>query len=227
MAKIKIIQAPDLTHPFAVIYKESGLSSAPLKEGDESALTQAIKLFPELKTVKGKKEVECGLMHRIDKATSGLLLIASTQETYEALQTQQKNDEFVKYYRARVEGNTDIQKKVFDISSRFRAFGTKGREVRAVFDKSNISSQKKAGTKIYTTKIELDKNKAFCSLTQGYRHQVRVHLASCGFPIKGDPLYNPLTKDGDIFYFEAFKIEFTNPLTGERLVYECEDSFIL
>ena len=48
MAEIKIIQAPDIEHPFAVIYKPSGLASAPLFEGDESAVSKAMEFCTEL-----------------------------------------------------------------------------------------------------------------------------------------------------------------------------------
>ncbi|WP_147635103.1 pseudouridine synthase family protein [Treponema pectinovorum] len=225
MAKIKIIQSPDSTHPFAVIYKQSSLASAPLKHGDDSALTQAINLFPELKNVKGKKEVEHGLLHRIDNATSGLLLIASTQKAYEEIQEQQETGRFIKYYRAIVEYEGEVQNRKFTISSRFRTFGPKGSKVMAVFEDSNPASQKKAGKKIYTTKVEIEGKNAICCIERGFRHQVRVHLASSGFCIKGDPLYNPKAKKSDKFYFEAFKIEFINPSTKEKMVYECSESF--
>jgi len=144
MAEIKIIQAPDIEHSFAVIYKPSGLASAPLFEGDESALSKAMEFFPEIKHVAGKKSIEYGLLHRIDTETSGLLLIASTQESYDFLCKEQKNGRFIKYYRAQVELNKNETQdcnfeKEFTVVSAFRPFGPKGRMVKPVFENSSGS----------------------------------------------------------------------------------------
>ena len=91
MDKIKIIFEPDKNKPFLVIYKPKNLPSAPLNENDKNnALSQAIQLFPEIQNVIGKKQIEYGLLHRLDTATDGLLLICTTQECYDFLFEQQK-----------------------------------------------------------------------------------------------------------------------------------------
>ena len=223
MAEIKILHKHTESEPFLVLYKPAGLPSAPLKEGDESALTQAIALFPELKEVKGKKEVEYGLLHRIDTATEGILLIASTQTSFDDLSLQQKNGLFEKSYLAEVEYKGPDVKKSFTIVSKFRPFGEKGAMVKPVFEKGSTADLKKAGTKLYSTKITIKGRKADCSITEGYRHQVRAHLASAGFPIKGDKLYNPQYKEGQKLCFKAYRIKFTNPQNKENCVFECSD----
>ncbi len=221
MAKIKIIQKPDLEHDFLVVYKPSGLASAPLFEGEESALTQAIELFPQIKKVAGKKKIEYGLIHRIDTATSGLLLIALTQDFYDFLQEEQKKGNFIKHYRALVEYE-GTETKEFTVISKFRSYGPKGRLVKPVFEDGTTADKKKAGDKLYSTFIKIDGKKAFCKITEGYRHQVRAHLSYSGFPIKGDALYNKNYKDGQELEFEAFKIEFKNPSTGKTETYEIQ-----
>ena len=222
MAEIRVIQAPDAEHPFAVVYKPKGLPSAPLKEGEDSALSRVAEIFPQLKSVEGKKKVEYGLLHRIDTATSGLLLVASTQESYGFLSALQKEGKFVKYYRAEV----DVPKgkkteKELTLVSRFRPFGEKGRNVKPVFEDGSAADKKKCGNKVYSTYIKIEGNRAVCRITEGYRHQVRAHLAFCGFPICGDGLYNENARPGEELKFEAFRIEFVNPATGKLCFYEC------
>ena len=224
MAEIRFVQNVDSAHPFAVVYKPQGLASAPLKKGDDCALTQAAELCPQIKSVKGKKPVEYGLLHRIDTETSGLLLIACTQDFYDFMQKEQKEGRFIKHYRATVEGNVsetskNLAKK-FTVTSRFRPFGPKGKLVKPVFEGCSAADRKKCGEKVYSTKVILAGNTAECSITEGYRHQVRAHLASAGFPIKGDALYNPDFKEGEKLEFEAFKIEFMNPATEKHEIYE-------
>lgn len=87
---MKVIHEPTNDSPFLVIVKEPHLPSAPLFEGDKSVLTLAAEKYPEILSVKGKKEVEYGLVHRIDTETSGLVLIATTQKSYDNLTSAQK-----------------------------------------------------------------------------------------------------------------------------------------
>lgn len=218
MAEIKIIHEPSESEPYVVIYKPSGIPSAPLKEGDESALTQVLLKYPQLKAVKGKKEVEYGLLHRIDTVTSGLLLIASTQESYDNLTQQQKNGDFTKSYKATVEYSGPTENKSFSVTSTFRPFGPKGAQVKPVFENSTTADKKKSGTKQYTTKIEINGHTAICTIKEGYRHQVRAHLSYSGYPIAGDKLYNPTTKTEEMF-FEACRFDFINPFNGEKVWY--------
>ncbi|MCR4954647.1 MAG: RNA pseudouridine synthase, partial [Treponema sp.] len=87
--------------PFLIVNKPSGLPSAPLYSSDtKNALMMAAERFPEILKVKGKKEIEYGLLHRLDSVTSGLLLIATTQDFYDYMIEQQKEGNFAKYYTA-------------------------------------------------------------------------------------------------------------------------------
>lgn len=241
MSKIKIIHEPNSAEPFLVLEKPAAIPSAPLSQTDEnSALFQAVKLFPQIKNVYGKKEIEYGLLHRIDTATQGLLLIATEQEFYDHILRVQENGEFIKTYFAECDFDADNAKKLggfpevpflqelerppsmplplpqtppsmhnglatsksIEIVSYFRAYGKGRREVRPVLENSNSAALKKSGAKkLYSTKIlsleqaggmhaEGGATKITCSITQGFRHQVRCHLAWRGYPVKGDALYN-------------------------------------
>lgn len=235
MNELRVIHEATETEPFFVLNKPSGLPSAPLAEGDDSALTRLLALHPNLSCVKGRKAIECGLVHRIDTMTSGLLLVAATQSFYDYILVEQDKGSFIKTYSADCDkSDVQIQKEGFPlehlmpdsfyrqgsvkltVQSRFRTFGRKGSEVRPVTESSGTAACKKASPCVYETEIELsfDKNKtiqASCRIKKGFRHQVRCHLAWLGLPVKGDRLYNPLAKQGEPFMFRATGLSFPLP----------------
>lgn len=227
---------------FLVIKKCAGLPSAPLSEGEDSALTQAVEMFPEIRSVVGRKAIEFGLLHRIDTETEGVLLIAKNQAFYDKILEEQKQGGFIKTYEARVERReavgegwpnlkealgedvaemlkNDSFPKIIEVVSRFRFFGEKNREVRPVFEGAGKAANKKASPKVYTTEIIIEKNASLpssiaasggafessfvakCKITEGFRHQVRCHLAFLGFPVVGDKVYNPNVGDGRMMFF--------------------------
>ncbi len=225
---ISILHSYSENEPFWILNKKASVPSAPLKEGDFSALGELIKICPEAKNVSGRKKIEYGLLHRIDTETCGLLLIAGRQDFYDEIFDAQKNDLFLKSYSAECEKCTFIT-SFFDgfppppedfisgrenvISSKFRYFGKHNFCVRPVSSQSGLASQKKSSQKIYTTKIFLEKKGesyfARARIAQGFRHQVRCHLAWCGFPVKGDILYNPNAKENDKMKFSASGLYFS------------------
>lgn len=245
MGKISVFFEDKERYPFIIVDKPRGLASAPLKEGDDSALTQALDLFPEIRNVHGKKEVEYGLCHRIDTDTRGLILIALTQDFYDYIQRLQDEEKFIKIYKALCRFDPDcgsvengypfkpfyasVDDETFEasVSSYFRPYGPKRAMVRPVSEESGKYSLKKAGNVSYETKMSFKKIDgenyvAQCRITKGYRHQVRCHLSWCGFPIHGDKIYEPLYKEGDDFCFTAVGLEFTLP-SGDLFSVRMED----
>ncbi len=172
---IKILHEPKDDEPFVVLHKRAGLPSAPLSAFDhESAFSQCARLFPKVKSVKGKKEIEGGLLHRIDTATGGLLLIASSQEFYDHISAAQEKGLFVKVYSAVCSLDIDNGKKMggfpelpqeapfsflesdgdffskpfsFEAASYFRHYGKGKKEVRPVLASSSAAAVKKVGEK--------------------------------------------------------------------------------
>ncbi len=233
---IKVIKAPDSDKPFAIIDKPSGLPSAPLTLDDtNNAFYQAAKLFPELLDVKGKKEIEHGLLHRLDTATSGLMIIAANQECYNFLQNEQQAGKIIKYYRAQCNVLTSItNKNEIEIESYFRPFGPGRKEVRPVTEDSGKAALQKLGKKVlYKTCVKIlsyDKEKKIaeveCKILNGYRHQVRCHLAWIGLPVVNDKIYNPLIKNesAEPMKFCACKLEFEYP-RGDLNSYDRNDTW--
>lgn len=239
--KIEFLNTPSKENPFLVISKPSGLPTAPLSAQDtNNALYLAAQTFPEIFSVNGKKEIEHGLIHRIDTVTEGLILIATTQDAYENFINQQKNNNFTKFYTAicqknqnKKEGFPDFPQQnifyqnEFKIQSYFRYFGPGRKEVRPVpIESLNKTQQKKVeGTSIYTTNVKIisqqnDTVKVECNITKGFKHQVRCHLAWANLPIKNDPIYNKNTNPSEQIAFYASKLQFLHPVTNQIITFQ-------
>lgn len=233
MHQIKILTQPSDSQPFVVVYKPSGLPTAPLNEDDRNnALFQVMEFFPQVKDVKGRKTVEYGLVHRLDTLTEGIFLVALNQDFYDFIQMEQKQGRFLKEYRACcdiIPENCSLLEgfpvcpgfagNEFSVHSFFRSFGKDSLSVRPVTENSGKAALKKIGkSKKYTTSIFIDsRNEDSCFvhavITEGFRHQVRCHLAWCGIPVKGDPLYNSKVS-GNVeshLEFSAVGLEFNLP----------------
>ena len=237
-ARISVVHEPTPQKPYVVIDKPAGLPSAPLSESDkENAFCQASELFPQLLEVQGKKPVEHGLLHRLDTATSGLMIIAATQECYDFLQQEQKEGKIIKTYLAECELSSRfavVEGQHICLTSYFRAYGPGRKEVRPVTPDSNKAALDKVEKKVlYTTEVfikSIDKTKntalVECKITNGYRHQVRCHLAWTGLPIVNDPVYNPDTnkKSTEQMHFCASKIQFEYP-RGDLNSYDRKDTW--
>jgi len=249
--KIKIIKEPTEELPFAVIYKPKALASAPITAEDkDNAFYQAAELFPKLLEVQGKKAIEHGLLHRLDTATDGLLLIAASQDFYDYMLCEQEEGRFIKYYKASCKLDNNNCRELggfpiecpavsgwlpnppapkadfhpFVIESYFRAFGKGGKEVRPVTEKSGMAALKKVGKlKLYKTELVTLENcgesvNVVCKISQGFRHQVRCHLAWAGLPIINDPIYNAKSLGtSEPLQFSATALEFINPKDGKLL----------
>lgn len=189
---------------FAILYKPRALPTAPLRKNEtETLLNWYLDNTALFENVCGKKDIEAGLLHRLDTATCGLVLIAKTQKAYNQFSIMQEKNLIKKTYTAFCDCDelnsmpdilpTDIP---YTITSRFRAYGPKGKKVLPLFEGMRGFNNAKKTYK--TTIIDFKKNYCdnlgivaiTCILTQGYRHQVRAHLAGLGFPIYGDALYN-------------------------------------
>lgn len=229
MENALIVHEPTEKEPFIILNKPKGLPSAPLEKDGLSALTLINEEYPPCLSVKGKKEIEGGLVHRLDTDTDGLLLIAMTQDFYDFIQDAQDRGLFVKTYTAtctRLLNHEDDSYppcpinaretgKEYKISSYFRHYGPSRKCVRPVTEQSPLTAQKKAGKVLYSTNVKI-KNKVGetiqveCQITRGFRHQVRCHLAWLGLPVIGDKIYNPIKTDCQM-QFSATGMSFPLP----------------
>ena len=203
------------TKDFLIADKPHGIPTVPLKsQGPEGTLLGMVgKEFPEVLAVAGKNSWEGGTLHRLDTATSGLVVFARTQEMYDYLQRIQQEDKLRKTYRATTVIDASLKgsdlnpedNKEFEIVSYFRSYGKGSKEVRPTQD------IKRADTPIlYKTVATKEKDVFTCTITRGFRHQIRAHLAWIGHPIQGDALYGA-GNDTDTLQLDCFKVQFPLP----------------
>ena len=203
------------TKDFLIADKPHGIPTVPLKNQspEETLLGKIGKEFPEVLTVAGRNPWEGGTLHRLDTATSGLVVLARTQEIYEYLWTIQQQDMFIKNYRANTIGNDSLKgidlnpkdNEEFQIMSYFRSYGKGSKAVRPIQD------IKRADTPVlYKTVATKEKDAFICTITRGFRHQIRAHLAWIGHPIKGDPIYGT-GSETDTLELDCFKVQFPMP----------------
>ena len=162
-----------------------------------------------------------GIVHRLDKDTSGLMVVAKNDITHSALSAQLSNRTMGRVYQAIVIGT--VKKDEFTINEPIGRH-TIDRKKMAVIKKHGVKSRN-AVTHIkvlerFAKKFTLIEAK----LTTGRTHQIRVHMAHVGYPIMGDIVYGNsrqvFSLDKQVLH--AKKISFTHPSTGETMDFESD-----
>ncbi len=204
--------------------KPHGITTVPLKGQDmaPTLLGMVSRLCPAVLSVSGKNAWEHGAVHRLDTATSGLVVFTKNQRTYDLLLDLQARDLISKTYRA-VVGSSDRLKGQdvsgslassgrVEISTYFRSYGPGAKAVRPTMDVKRADVDR-----LYSTLVEVvEPGSIFsCTITRGFRHQIRAHLAWIGHPIIGDVLYGD-GKDGDTLMLDCTQIMVSLP-GGKKL----------
>ena len=196
---------------FLIAYKPHGLPTVPLKgQNADTLLSRVGKLHPSVLESYSDKYWEGGAVHRLDTDTAGLVIFALNKDFYADILNAQNSGLFRKTYTAACSNAENAVPMT--ISSYFRAFGPGRRMVKPETDAYRADSPV-----LYTTTVEkVDSDVLTVSITRGFRHQIRSHLAWKGFPIKGDKLYNSSDAEG-ILQLECTAVEF--PLDGKPFIY--------
>ena len=155
-----------------------------------------------------------GIVHRIDKDTSGLLVVAKNDAAHLSLSEQIKNKTCHRIYLALLEGTIKQNDGIIDT---FIGRSDKNRTMMAVKD-----SGRRAVTHFKVLKRYKEFTFAEFRLETGRTHQIRVHCKYIGHPIVGDPVYGyekqKFKLNGQLLH--AWKLELTHPSTGERMSFE-------
>jgi 23S rRNA pseudouridine1911/1915/1917 synthase len=180
--------------------------------------------WPELSLVGGSRW-EPGLVHRLDRETSGLILVAKTQAAFRALREQFRLRQVKKKYWALVWGVTAVQGTVsYPIAHDSR---DKRRMRAIVHDSPRSRKQKSWAASTCFRKLWDAKGLSLLEIEMetGVTHQIRAHLASIGHPIAGDSLYGKIDRETLIperQFLHACSLEFFHPENRCPVKIECE-----
>ncbi len=193
----------------AVVYKPHGMVVHPAAGNAQGTLVHA--LLYHLHDLSGIGGVaRPGIVHRLDKDTSGLLLVAKHDAAHQALSAQLKARSMCKLYAALARGGFAQD------SGRIEA--PIGRDPRDRKRMAVIPEGRDALTE-YRVAGRVGQDSLLCvHLVTGRTHQIRVHLRSSGHPLVGDPLYGGKRADGVTrLLLHAYRLTFTQPTSGLRI----------
>ncbi|WP_293888560.1 RluA family pseudouridine synthase [Streptococcus sp.] len=198
----------------AVVNKPQGMVVHPSVGHTSGTLVNALMYhIHDLSSINGV--VRPGIVHRIDKDTSGLLMIAKNDRAHQALAEELKDKKSLRKYLAIVHGNISNDRGVIEAPI---GRSEKDRKKQAVMAKGKpaVTHFKVLERFGNYTLVEL-------TLETGRTHQIRVHMAYIGHPVAGDPLYGPRkTLKGNGQFLHAQTLGFTLPTTGESLRFSVE-----
>ncbi len=195
----------------AVVLKPCGMVVHPAAGNEDGTLVNA--LLHHLDHLGGiGGELRPGIVHRLDKDTSGLLLVAKNDQSQLALSRQLQERQMEKHYRALVEG----------------VLREDGGRIDQPIARSKKDRKKMAidpeGRPSITDWTVLERGRSVTLLDvhilTGRTHQIRVHMKSIGHPVCGDPIYGA-GKGAKVprLMLHAYTLSFTHPTTGERLTF--------
>lgn len=197
-----------------VINKEQGMVVHPSAGHPDGTLVNALLYhIKDLSGINGK--IRPGIVHRIDKDTSGLLMVAKNDTAHEKLAAQLKDKTSIREYVALVHGVIPHEKGTID----------------APLGRSKVDRKKQdivdGGRPAVTHFKVLERFKDFTlvslKLETGRTHQIRVHMKYIGYPLAGDPIYGPRkTLEGKGQFLHAKKLGFKHPKIDEMKVFESE-----
>lgn len=194
-----------------VVEKPAGLLS--VADGYDASL-------PYLSTLLSPTWGTLWMVHRLDRDTSGLLVIARNALTHRRLNQQFRERQVTKIYHAVVAPCPDWTELSLDTPLRVNA----DREHRTRVD---LTLGKPAKTSFRVLKTNGNVTLLECQILTGYRHQIRAHLYSAGLRILGDTLYGAvkltIPAENERIMLHAAKLTFDHPTTGSALCFNSPD----
>ena len=195
-----------------VINKASGMVVHPAPGHYSGTLVNALLYHFE---ISGGEKYRPGIVHRLDKDTSGLMLVAKDEKMHDALSKMIANKEVERHYLAIVDGVIKHDTGTIDAPI---GRDPNNRQKMAVTDVHG----KEAVTHFRVLETFSNHSLVECILETGRTHQIRVHMAYIGHPVSNDPMYGrgKSTEFGQMLHSKS--IRFVHPKTGKEMYFEVE-----
>jgi len=197
-----------------VINKPSGLVVHPGSGNYDNTLVNGLLYYTKnLSDI--NSNIRPGIVHRLDKDTSGLMIVAKTNKAHELLAEGFKNKTIKREYIALIDGVFKHNKAIIDAPI---GRDPKNRQRMTVINENS----KDAITNLTVLKRFKEHTLINLLLETGRTHQIRVHLNYIGYPVHNDPLYGINSKNTTDFaqFLHSYKLEFIHPITNEPLQFE-------
>ncbi|EMF0079893.1 RluA family pseudouridine synthase [Enterococcus hirae] len=196
----------------AVVNKPQGMVVHPSAGHPNGTMVNALMYHvKDLSSINGV--IRPGIVHRIDKDTSGLLMVAKNDLAHESLAKQLKDKTSLRKYVALVHGVIPHEKGTINAPIGRSKVNRKMQAVR--------EDGKPAVTHFNVLERFNDFTLVELTLETGRTHQIRVHMKYIGYPLAGDPVYGPSkTLKGNGQFLHAKLLGFTHPITGQKMVFE-------
>ena len=197
-----------------VINKPSGLVVHPGAGNYDNTLVNGLMYYTNnLSNSNGDERP--GIVHRIDKDTSGLLLVAKTNKAHEILSDYFKNKLVKRKYIALLNGIFPHNTATIDAPI--------GRD-KVNRKRMAVTNENAKDAKTHLKVLNRYKGYTLASfeLETGRTHQIRVHSAYIGYPIYNDPVYTNKSKGSFGQFLHSSEMDFKHPITGEDMHFECE-----
>ena len=199
-----------------VVNKPSGMLTHPTTQEKSETLVNALlyKFVENLSDING--EFRRGIVHRLDKNTSGLLMIAKNNKTHEYLADMIKNHNLTKKYRAIIKGVYPLDEDIINLPI--------GRHPTQPHKMAVVENGKESTTIVNVIERYKDATYIDITLITGRTHQIRVHLSKKGFPIFNDTLYGAgMAKvKTDEQVLQSYYLRFTKPFSDEIIELQIE-----